>query len=170
MCTQKLFWPNSRERKINFPDIEGIEIKANWMSIRIVTQPMWLGIPWNRFIWVITSLCWHWCTNFVLSLFYGVSTSLCIYCKFVWLNSYLLWVVYLMQCTLDGFTYMSVEWGRSYEILAKSLEHSWITRRVHGQFAQKQRWTTKLWGCNVISKITDVQFELLVHRNILFHQ
>ena len=25
---------------------------------------------------------------------------------------------------LDEITYMSVEWGRSYEILAKSLEHS----------------------------------------------
>jgi len=35
-------------------------------------------------------------------------------------------VVYDLQHTLDEITYMSVEWGRLYEILAWSLEHSWI--------------------------------------------
>jgi len=34
--------------------------------------------------------------------------------------------VYDLQHTLDEITYMSVKWGRLYEILAWSLEHSWI--------------------------------------------
>jgi len=35
-------------------------------------------------------------------------------------------VLYDLQHTLDEITYMSVEWGRLYEILTWSLEHSWI--------------------------------------------
>jgi len=35
--------------------------------------------------------------------------------------------VYDLQHTLDEITYMSVEWGRLYEILAWSLKHSWIS-------------------------------------------
>ena len=41
-----------------------------------------------------------------------------------------------MQDTLDEVTYMSVKWGRLYEIEAQSLEHSWITRHAHDLFAQ----------------------------------
>jgi len=33
--------------------------------------------------------------------------------------------VYDLQHALDEITYVSVKWGRLYEILAKSLEHSW---------------------------------------------
>jgi len=57
-------------------------------------------------------------------------------------------VVYDLQDTLDEITYVSVKWGRLYEILAKSLEHSWkIQARARPICAPQRQWQ-ELWGCD----------------------
>ena len=57
----------------------------------------------------------------------------------------LIWVVYELQHTLDEITYMSVKWGRLYEIwqISRALMN---TRRAHGQEAQNRENSKKQWG------------------------
>lgn len=57
---------------------------------------------------------------------------------------------------LDKCTYMRVNWGRSYEPLAKSLELSRLTKHVHYLFAQNRVEHQNYGGQNVIDKIFDL--------------
>lgn len=57
---------------------------------------------------------------------------------------------------LDKCTYMRVNWGRSYELLAKSLELSRLTKHVHYLFAQNRVEHQNYGGQNVIDKIFDL--------------
>jgi len=41
--------------KYDYRNIEGNETQAIWNKQVMVTQPLWLEIPWIRFIWVRTS-------------------------------------------------------------------------------------------------------------------
>lgn len=53
-------------RKLILQTSKEMGLRPIWLSIKRVTQPMWLEIPWSRFIWVVTSWYWHWVFELLL--------------------------------------------------------------------------------------------------------